>query len=81
MFAQDQSTVGPEVRQQIEALDREYEEAFNKNDAEAVSDLFTADAIETGPEEAAIGQQQIEDRYKVLFESHPNSYITKLDQV
>ncbi len=36
---------------------------------------------ETGPEEAAAGQLQIEDRYKVLFQSHPNGHAGKLDQV
>jgi len=69
------------VRQQIEALNRKYDEAFNQNDAEAVADLFTADAVEAGPEEAASGKQEIEDRYKVLFESHPTDHASKLDQV
>ena len=78
---QDKNTVEPQVRQQVEALNLKYDEAFNQNDAEAVAALFTADAVETGPEEAASGQQEIEDRYKILFESHPNSHATKLDQV
>ena len=79
--AQEQNTVDPQVRQQIEALNQKFDEAFNQNDAEAVADLFTAGAIEAGPDEAAAsGQQEIEDRYKVLFESHPNRHISKLDQ-
>jgi uncharacterized protein (TIGR02246 family) len=79
--AQEKNTVDPEVRQQIEALSRQYDEAFNRNDPGAVADLFTADAVEAGPEEVASGQQEIEDRYKVLFESQPNSHASKLDQV
>ena len=55
-----------------------YDEAFNQNDAEAVVDLFTADAFESGPEEAVSGQQEIEDRCKVLFEPYPNGHATKI---
>ena len=79
--AQEKGMIDPQVREQIEALNVKYDEAFNQNDAEAVAALFTADAIETGPEEAASGQQEIEDRYKIFFEGHPNSHATKLDQV
>ena len=80
--AQEQNTVDPQVRQQIEALNQKFDEAFNQNDAEAVADLFTAGAIEAGPDEAAAsGQQEIEDRYKVLFESQPSRHTSKLDQV
>jgi hypothetical protein len=79
--AQEKGTVGPQVRDQIEALNVKYDEAFNQNDAEAVAALFTADALETGPEEAASGQQEIEDRYKIFFESHPKDHATKLDQL
>ena len=79
--AQENNTVEPKVRQQIEALNQKYDEAFNQNNAEAVAALFTADAVEAGPEGPASGQQEIEDRYKVLFESHPNRHASKLDQV
>jgi len=79
--AEEKNTVDSQVRQQIEALNRKYDEAFNQNDAEALADLFTADAVEAGPEEAASGKQEIEDRYKVLFESHPTDHASKLDQV
>jgi uncharacterized protein (TIGR02246 family) len=79
--AQEKGRVDPQVREQIEALNVKYDEAFNQNEAEAVAALFTADAVETGPEEAASGQQEIEDRYKAFFESHPNNHVTKLDQV
>jgi uncharacterized protein (TIGR02246 family) len=48
------------VRQQVEALNLKYDEAFNQNDAEAVADLFTPDAVESGPEEAVSGQQEIQ---------------------
>ena len=77
--SQERNTIDPQVRREVEALNLKYDEAFNRNDAEAVATLFTADAVETGPEEVASGQQEIEDRYKILFESHPNRHATKLD--
>src|SRR5690242_2183853 len=42
-FAQ---TVDPQTRQQIEAAEKNYDVAFNKNDAAAVAALFTTDAVE-----------------------------------
>jgi hypothetical protein len=33
VLAQEQSTVDPEVREQIEALHKKFSEAFNKHDA------------------------------------------------
>lgn len=58
-----------------------YDEAFNKNDAEAVAALFTVDGVEMGPEGPASGQPDIVQRYLVLFQSHPTSHISKLGQV
>jgi uncharacterized protein (TIGR02246 family) len=54
------------VRQQVEALNLKYDEAFNQNDAEAVADLFTPDAVESGPEEAVSGQQEIQAQTPVI---------------
>ena len=40
-FAQEQNTVDPEVRQQIEAVLRKHEEAYNEYDAAAFAAGFT----------------------------------------
>jgi ketosteroid isomerase-like protein len=80
-FAPKRNAVDLQVRKEIEELNLTYDEAFNQNDAEAVATLFTADAVESGPEEAVSGQQEIEDKYKILFESHPNGHATQLDQL
>ena len=65
-FAQEQNTVDPEVRQQIEAVYKKFDEAFNKRDAAALAALYTQDAIEVWPWEekggAASGQEAIEKR-------------------
>ena len=41
VFAQEQNTVDPEVRQQIEAVHMKFYEAYNKHDAAAIAALFT----------------------------------------
>ena len=43
-LAQEQSTIDPEVRQQIEAALAKYEDAYNKYDAAAIAALYTVDA-------------------------------------
>jgi hypothetical protein len=72
-LAQEQNTVNPEVRQQIEAVLVKFDEAFNKNDAAATAALFTQDAvhvIRTWSEGGlASGQQAIEKRLAVEFAS------------
>jgi hypothetical protein len=40
-IAQEQNTVDPEVRQQIEAVHMKFYEAYNKHDAAAIAALFT----------------------------------------
>jgi hypothetical protein len=81
ILAQEKNAVDPQVRQQIEELNVKYDEAFNKNDAEGITTLFTVDAVEMRPEGPASGQPDIEERYGVLFQSHPTNHLSKLDQV
>jgi len=45
-FAQDQNTIDPEVRQQIEAVLTQFDEAYNKSDAAAIAALLTPDAVQ-----------------------------------
>jgi ketosteroid isomerase-like protein len=51
-FAQEQKTVDPEVRQQIEAAYAKYAEVFNRDDETAMGDLYTEDAVEVWPAQA-----------------------------
>jgi Nuclear transport factor 2 (NTF2) domain. len=68
-FAQEQNTVDPEVRQQIEAALRKYDETYNTNDAAAIATLYTPDAVEVFRESSGggtvSGQQAIEKKYAV----------------
>jgi ketosteroid isomerase-like protein len=47
-LAQEQNTVDPEVRQQIEAAVMKFDEAFNKHDAAAIAALYTQDTVQVG---------------------------------
>ena len=44
-LAQENDRVGPETRQEIEAIDAKLDQAINKNDPAVVATLFTEDAI------------------------------------
>ncbi len=46
VLAQEQNTVDPEVRQQIEATLTKFDEAYNENDAAAIATLFAQNAVE-----------------------------------
>jgi hypothetical protein len=84
IFAQEQNTVDPEVRQQIEAVLMKYNEAWNKNDAGAFAARFTLEATDVRRWEAAgavSGQEAIEKRYAAEFASGLSSYVSKLVQI
>jgi uncharacterized protein (TIGR02246 family) len=83
-LAQEQNTVDPEVRQQIEAAITKYQEAFNKHNAAAVAALFTQDAVQMldwGEGGTFFGQQTIEKHYAVDFASSPPELVEKLTKV
>jgi ketosteroid isomerase-like protein len=85
IFAQQQNTVDPEVRQQIEAAVKKHEEAYNKYDAAAYAALYTPDAIEVlswqSEGGATVGQQAIEKMAAAEFASFPAKQSFTLVQV
>jgi ketosteroid isomerase-like protein len=74
-IAQEPKPVDPEVRQQIEAVHKEFYEAFNKHDAAATAALYTLDAVKVGDltdsSDTISGQQGIEKAYAIEFASVP----------
>lgn len=84
VLAQEQNTIDPEVRQQIEALLLKFDDAFNKNDLAAITALYTQDAVlvySWFPEGTSVGKSAIEKFYRVEFASTPYGLVSKLVQV
>jgi ketosteroid isomerase-like protein len=81
-FAQEKETVDPQIRQQLEAIDKKYDEAFDKHDAAAIAALYTQNAVLVAPDGVFSGQEAIEKRYAIFLPgSRFSNHINKLDQV
>jgi ketosteroid isomerase-like protein len=83
-LAQEQNTVDPQVREQIEAVTKRMEEAYNKYDAAAWAAFYTQDAIDVWSyfsESAAVGLPAILKRYESEFASYPPKQSFKVVQV
>ena len=68
MITQEKEITDPQLRQQLETLGKEYEEAANNNDAAAIAALYTEDAVfveDTGP---IYGREAIEKHYLDVFQ-------------
>jgi ketosteroid isomerase-like protein len=75
-------TVDPKLRQQIEAIDAKFDEAFNKHDATAIAALYMEDAVLLTQHEVFSGREAIEKYFKSVLEgSSYSDHISKLDQV
>jgi uncharacterized protein (TIGR02246 family) len=79
-FAQQKETVDPKIIEQLDALGKKFDEAFNNNDAAAVAALFTEDAIwvvDTGP---LYGRQAIEKQVAEWFKgARSSNHVDKTD--
>ena len=73
---------GPQLVQQIEAINQKFDEAFNKHDAAAVGALYTANAVQVTPQGSFSGREAIEGYVTDLFQRHqPVDRITKMTYV
>jgi ketosteroid isomerase-like protein len=84
VLAQEQNTVEPEVRQQIEALFKKLDDAYGKNDLAAITARYTQDAVQMiswFTDGTSVGRAAIEKWYRVEFASTPYGLISKLVQV
>ena len=81
VLAQEKDTVDPQVRQQIEAVLRKHEEAYNEYDAAAFAAGFTQYAVELSQGGMVRGREEIQERYAADLASHPNKQSFKLLQV
>jgi uncharacterized protein (TIGR02246 family) len=73
---------GPQLVQQIEAINQQFDEAFNKHDAAAVGDLYTSNAVQMTPQGSFSGREAIEGYITDLFQRHnPSDRVTKMSYV
>jgi len=70
-FAQQTGTPDPELREQLLALAKKFEDAWKNNDATALAlaALFTKNAILLEGSEPISGREAIEKHYKELFQN------------
>jgi uncharacterized protein (TIGR02246 family) len=81
-FAQEKEVVDPQLLQQLGALDKKSDEAFNNNDAAAVAACFTKDAVLVTPLGTFSGRQAIEIYFRGIFQQyHLSDHISTLDHV
>ncbi len=68
-FAQQTDTPDPQLRPQLLALAKKFEEAWNNNDAAALAALFTKDAVLVEQAGPVYGREAIEKHYANLFQN------------
>jgi uncharacterized protein (TIGR02246 family) len=81
-YAQEKEPVDPQIRQQLEALSKKFDEASNKADAVALAALFTQDAVEVAPEGPVYGREALEKKYSDMFQKwHPTDHLNTIERV
>jgi len=83
-FAQKQNAVDPETRQEIEAVSKQYGEAYNKHDAAAIAALFTQDGVrleDWGVGEMRVGREAIEKAFESEFAASWRAIVGELVQI
>ena len=72
----------PQLVQQLDVINRQLDEAFNKHDAVAVAALFTANATLVAPLGTFSGRDGIEKYFTDVFHRfNPSDLLTKLSYV
>jgi len=82
-FAQEQSSVDPETRQQIEAAGTQLIEVYNKHDAAAVAAQFTQGTVRMGdiPGDFLVGREAIEKGFEGEFPANFPPIVGKILQM
>ena len=83
-FGQEQSAVDPETRQEIEAVEMQYVEAYNKHDAATIAALYTQDAVrmeDWSGGELRVGREAIEKAFESEFAASWRAIVGKLVQI
>jgi hypothetical protein len=81
-FAQQQDTVDPQIRQQLEAIIKKTEEAFNNKDTAAMAALYTEDAVLESPLGVFSGRAGVEKYYLEAYQQfNPTDLVIRLDHI
>ena len=79
--AQQTNTPDPQLRQQLEAKIKRYDEAMNKNDAGSVAAFFTEDAVLVTNQGPISGREAIEKHFTDVFQKYRFiNHTSKADQ-
>jgi ketosteroid isomerase-like protein len=72
----------PQLAQQLDVINRQLDEAFNKHDAVAVAALFTTNATLVAPLGIVSGQDGMEKYFTDVFQrANPSDQLTKISYV
>jgi len=77
-IAQDQNTISPEVRQQIEAIFQKFQDAYNSRDLATMASLHTQDAIEVRSWQGLASGDAITKRFEADLRGNPGKMVNKI---
>jgi ketosteroid isomerase-like protein len=80
--AQEQRTIDPKIRQEVEAVETAFQDAYNKHDAAAIAALHTQDAVELRAWQGSFsGQEAIQKMFEADFAKLPGNMDNKIVQM
>jgi len=80
-FAQQTNTPIPQLREELLALTRKFDVAYNNGDAAALAALYTEDAIEVTDQGPIYGRKALEKHFADVFQKvHFSNHLLTLDQ-
>lgn len=80
-FAQQTNAPDPQLREQILALAKEFDEAWNNNDPAALAALFTEDGVEVRDIGPIYGRDALEKSWVEMFKHiQMSNHISSVDQ-
>jgi uncharacterized protein (TIGR02246 family) len=79
--AQQTNTPDPQLREQLVALTKKFDEAWNNNDAAALAALYTQDAVEVTDHGPIYGREAIVKHWADVFKQvHFGNHLLNIDQ-
>jgi uncharacterized protein (TIGR02246 family) len=81
MFAQQKDTADPELTEQLKALSKKTDDAYNNNDPAALAALYTEDAVLVTDSGPIYGREVIEKHWADAFKQvHFSNHLDTADQ-